>query len=299
MDIDMDDSHFGVAGIARVCCFAAAVALWRAANWMLTPEHREEMNSTAPALALEADELSTREQESDLWTVFLAVLICLAVAHNFMHVRRNTQRSPADVPDVTQGRPAAAGPAAPHPPSVGTREIFDAVSEEDTARLEYLLSQPLTLKDGVTPRASRVGIDFISPIGQRTALIDACVRGRSGLARMLLEAGADCSIGDNCGWTARDWARIHTLVPGDEEARTVLKLLEARHRRRAARRRWKAVGRSLDAVFGLWAVVKERRYAPDGAGFEVAREHFESCREAMADGCQRSGEAMAAAPRAQ
>ena len=101
------------------------------------------------------------------------------------------------------------------------------------------------------------------------------------------------------GWTARDWARIHTLVPGDEEARTVLKLLEARHRRRAARRRWKAVGRSLDAVFGLWAVVKERRYAPDGAGFEVAREHFESCREAMADGCQRSGEAMAAAPRAQ
>ena len=101
---------------------------------------------------------------------------------------------------------------------------------------------------------------------------------------MLLDAGADCSFVDNSGRTARDWVKLWSPEAVDADGRAVISLLEARYRRRVARRRWKVFGRSVEALLSLWALIKERRYAPDGAGFEVARMHFEDCRTAMEQG---------------
>ena len=37
MDLDMDDSHFGIDGIVRVVYVAAAIAIWRTTTYMLAP----------------------------------------------------------------------------------------------------------------------------------------------------------------------------------------------------------------------------------------------------------------------
>lgn len=275
MDLDMDDSHFGIDGIVRVVYVAAAIAIWRTTTYMLAPA-----GAVDTGVAVEKETIGPHTEEHSFnRTNILALGIFCAIAHNFLHIRRSNtfqEQHPASAKEPTGVR------ANEH--TVGTREIFDAVAEGKQLRLAELLEQSLTLDDGITPRTSRTGIDFVSPIGRRTALIEACVRARSTLARMLLDAGADCSFVDNSGRTARDWVKLWSPEAVDADGRAVISLLEARYRRRVARRRWKVFGRSVEALLSLWALIKERRYAPDGAGFEVARMHFEDCRTAMEQG---------------
>ena len=188
-------------------------------------------------------------------TLLLSASVLVAVACNYVHMRR----SPSGAADTLLNACTVAYPTAAH----DSREIFDAVDEGNRERLVDLLAA-----HKMGQRES--GLDWVNGIG-RTALIQACVRQRPGLARLLLEAGADSSL-VAAGRSALDWARMWSAMVESEsdDAAVALALMEAHRRRADARRRWRVHAKAVGAMALLWAQTKEARYAPGGPGYTAA-----------------------------
>lgn len=277
---DDDVSYMNAKGIIRTVVCAGVIWCGHIIHWCLTqPETRAShgggisLSSSSGGSSSSADEQivaasSTHDQNGfDGWfNSALVVVLIVAVAHNYVHMR--WQRSPSSTLDPD------AAPQSPKRPATAveamrirtnSRAIFDAADSGDHERLRDLLASGTS------------GIDWVNSVG-RSALVQACAKQKPTVARRLIEAGADCDVTDGQGRDALAWARMWRLGLGrcdDEHAAVVLRLLSARRRRALALRRWRVSARAIDAVSDLWTRTKEARYAPDGPGYEAARADFE------------------------
>lgn len=249
-DEDLEDmAYMNYRGITRTLVLAAVCAGGVAIHHLCASKDDESVQPTS-----EADGWST--SEADGWfNHFLGIALLAAFVAD--RVRSRPQR------DATANAP----PSAPRPCS---RAIFDAADSGDVERLQQLLAH------------GAGGIDWVNSIG-RSALVQACAKQRPVVARLLLEAGADCASKDAQGRGALEWA-LHWRHASDpsphmrnvnEHAAVVLRLLETRRKRAVALRRWRVSARAVGAWSDLWRVAKEARYAPDGPGYEEARRNFE------------------------